>query len=113
MWVKRVGFVMSGICPVDPKQQTFPDPIATSHLGHEPTSQLVVRAMKIRWRLFWRPRFTLALQNVLKSPIAIIFACSFTAAGDKPTQLISSARLFFTLLTWAWNEAANELKVLS
>jgi hypothetical protein len=50
---------------------------------------------------------------VLKRPIAVIFACSFTAAGDNPTQLISSARLFFTLLTWAWNEAANELKVLS
>src|SRR3981189_2340287 len=104
---------MSAICPIYTNKHTFPDPVGTSHLCHEPTSQLVVRAMKIRWRLFWRPRFTLALQNVLKRPIAFIFACSFTAAGDNPTQLISSARLFFTLLTWAWNEAANELKVLS
>jgi hypothetical protein len=30
--VKRVGFVMSAIYPVDPKQQTFPDPVSTSHL---------------------------------------------------------------------------------
>jgi hypothetical protein len=31
-WVKRVGFVMSAVCPVYPKQQTFPDPVGTSHL---------------------------------------------------------------------------------
>jgi hypothetical protein len=30
--VKRVGFVMSAICPVYPKQQTFPEPVGTSHL---------------------------------------------------------------------------------
>jgi len=28
LWVKRVGFVMSAICPVHPEQQTFPDPVA-------------------------------------------------------------------------------------
>jgi hypothetical protein len=33
LWVKRVGFVMSAVCPVYPKQQTFPDPVGTSHLG--------------------------------------------------------------------------------
>jgi hypothetical protein len=32
LWVKRVGFVMSAICLVYPKQQTFPDPVGTSHL---------------------------------------------------------------------------------
>src|SRR5260370_2542222 len=31
-WVKRVGFVTSTVCPVDPKQQTFPDSVDTSHL---------------------------------------------------------------------------------
>jgi hypothetical protein len=30
--VKRVGFVMSAVCPVYPKQQTFPDAVGTSHL---------------------------------------------------------------------------------
>jgi hypothetical protein len=30
--VKRVTFVMSAICPVYPKQQTFSDPVDTSHL---------------------------------------------------------------------------------
>jgi hypothetical protein len=35
LWVKRVGFVMSPVCPVYPKQQTFPDPVGTSHLCHE------------------------------------------------------------------------------
>ena len=35
--VKRVGFAMSPVCPVYPKQQTFPDPVGTSHLGHEQT----------------------------------------------------------------------------
>src|SRR6476659_8440281 len=31
--VKRVGFVMSAICPVYPKQQTFLGPVGTSHLA--------------------------------------------------------------------------------
>jgi hypothetical protein len=35
--VKRVAFVMSAICPVYPKQQTFPDPLGTSHLCQDPT----------------------------------------------------------------------------
>ena len=35
--VKRVGFVMSQVCPVYPKQQTFPGPVGTSHLGHKRT----------------------------------------------------------------------------
>jgi hypothetical protein len=30
--------VMSAVCPVYPKQQTFPDPVGTSHLCHERTS---------------------------------------------------------------------------
>jgi hypothetical protein len=30
--VKRVGFVMSAVCPVYPKQPTFPDAVGTSHL---------------------------------------------------------------------------------
>ena len=30
-WVSRVGFAMSVVCPVFPKQQTFPDPVGTSH----------------------------------------------------------------------------------
>jgi hypothetical protein len=33
--VKRVGFVMSQVCPVYPKQQTFPDSVGTSHLGQK------------------------------------------------------------------------------
>ena len=33
--VKRVGFVMSAVCPVCPKQQTSPDPVGTSHLCQE------------------------------------------------------------------------------
>ena len=37
-WVKRVGLVMSAVCPVYPKQQTFPDPVGTSHLCHKRTS---------------------------------------------------------------------------
>ena len=32
--VKRVGFAMSALGPVYPKQQTFPDPVSTSHLCH-------------------------------------------------------------------------------
>jgi hypothetical protein len=31
--VIRVGFVMSVVCPVYPKQQTFPDSVDTSQLG--------------------------------------------------------------------------------
>ena len=42
--VIRVGFVMSAICPVYPKQQTFLGPVGTSHLGHEATFPLVVKA---------------------------------------------------------------------
>jgi hypothetical protein len=30
--VKRVGFVMSAVCPVYPQQQTSPDTVGTSHL---------------------------------------------------------------------------------
>jgi hypothetical protein len=33
----RVGFVMSAICLVCPKQQTLPRPVGTSHLGHKET----------------------------------------------------------------------------
>ena len=40
LWVKRVGFVMSAVCPVYPKQQTFPDPVGTSHLGQTRKSSL-------------------------------------------------------------------------
>jgi|SRR5580704_14127699 hypothetical protein len=36
-WVKRVGFVVSAVRPVHPKQQTFLDPVGTSHLGHKRT----------------------------------------------------------------------------
>jgi hypothetical protein len=36
--VRRVAFVMSAVCPVYPKQQTFPDPLGTSHLCHKQTS---------------------------------------------------------------------------
>jgi hypothetical protein len=32
LWVRRVAFAMSAVCPVYPKQQTFPDPVGTSHL---------------------------------------------------------------------------------
>ena len=28
---------MSAVCPVYPEQQTFPDPVGTSHLCHERT----------------------------------------------------------------------------
>jgi hypothetical protein len=38
LWVKRVGFVMSAIYPVYLKQQTFLDPVGTSHLCHNRTS---------------------------------------------------------------------------
>src|ERR1700738_1301723 len=34
----RVGFVTSAVCPVYPKQQTFPDPVGTSHLCQNRTS---------------------------------------------------------------------------
>jgi hypothetical protein len=37
LWVKRVDFVMSAICPVYPKQQTFPDSAGTSHLCQQRT----------------------------------------------------------------------------
>jgi len=32
---KRVGFVMSAICPVYPKRQTLPGPVGTSLLCHK------------------------------------------------------------------------------
>jgi hypothetical protein len=35
--IKRVGFVMSAVCPVNSILQTFPDPVSTSHLGHTQT----------------------------------------------------------------------------
>src|SRR6266850_8183432 len=41
--VRRVGFVMSAVCPVYPQQQTSPDPVGTSHLGQEPTSRRTSR----------------------------------------------------------------------
>src|SRR5580704_12414808 len=43
--IKRVGFVMSAICPVYPKQQTFPDAVGTSHLCQEQTSLLPPTAL--------------------------------------------------------------------
>jgi hypothetical protein len=33
--------VISAVCPIYPKQQTFPDPVGTSHLGHKPTFRLL------------------------------------------------------------------------
>jgi len=33
--IKRVGFVMSVVCPVYPQHQTFPDPVGISHLCQE------------------------------------------------------------------------------
>src|SRR5258705_11154140 len=39
LWVKRVGFVMSAVCPVYPQQQTSPDTVGTSHLGQKPISR--------------------------------------------------------------------------
>jgi hypothetical protein len=44
--VKRVGFVTSPVCPVYPKQQTFPDPVGTSHLCQERTFDKVHNAVK-------------------------------------------------------------------
>ena len=44
--VKRVGFVMSPVCPVYPKQQTFPDPVDTSHLCQNQTIQGMIRARR-------------------------------------------------------------------
>jgi hypothetical protein len=41
-WVKRVGFVMSAVCPVYPQQQTSPDTFGTSHLCHELTLEALV-----------------------------------------------------------------------
>jgi hypothetical protein len=35
LWVKRVAFVMSAVCPVYPQQQTSPDTVGTSHLCQE------------------------------------------------------------------------------
>src|SRR5216683_6931703 len=32
--VKRVGFVMSAVCPVYPQQQTSPDKVGTSHCAN-------------------------------------------------------------------------------
>ena len=37
---QRVGFVMSPVCPVYPKQQTFPDPVSPSHLGQGETYRI-------------------------------------------------------------------------
>jgi hypothetical protein len=39
VWVKRVGFAMSAICPVYPKHQTLPGPVGTSHLCQKQTCQ--------------------------------------------------------------------------
>jgi hypothetical protein len=36
--VKRVGLVMSVVCPVYARQQTFTDPVGTSHLCQNQTS---------------------------------------------------------------------------
>jgi hypothetical protein len=41
-WVKRVGLVMSVVCPVYPQHQTFPDPVGTSRLGHYRKSPVTV-----------------------------------------------------------------------
>ena len=41
VWVKRVGFVMSAVCPVYPQQQTSPDTVGTSHLCQERTPQQI------------------------------------------------------------------------
>ena len=34
VWVKRVGFPMSDVCPVYLHHPTCPEPVGTSHLGH-------------------------------------------------------------------------------
>jgi hypothetical protein len=39
--VRRVGYAMLAICQVYPKQQTFLDPVSTSHLCQEPTFVIV------------------------------------------------------------------------
>jgi hypothetical protein len=41
--VKRVAFVMSAVRPVYPKQQTFLDPVGTSHLCKKRTLPLLFR----------------------------------------------------------------------
>ena len=33
IWVNRVGFVMSALCPIFTPASTFPDLVGTSHLG--------------------------------------------------------------------------------
>ena len=38
LWVRRVAFSMSAVCPVYTQQQTFPDPVGTSHLCQMRTS---------------------------------------------------------------------------
>jgi hypothetical protein len=38
LWVIRVGFVMSVVCPIFTRYRTFPDPVGTSQLGHMQTS---------------------------------------------------------------------------
>jgi len=38
LWVIRVAFVMSAICPVYPEHQTFLDSVGTSHLCQQLTS---------------------------------------------------------------------------
>jgi hypothetical protein len=40
--VNRVAFVMSAVCRVYPKQQTYPDPLGTSHLCQERTFSRVM-----------------------------------------------------------------------
>jgi hypothetical protein len=67
LWVKRVGFVMSAVCPVYPKQQTFPDPVGTSHLcQNRKWRSNMLSFVEFRWPV-------LTLQRVHRAPTAPAF----------------------------------------
>jgi hypothetical protein len=91
-WVKRVGFVISAISPVYPKQQTFSDPVGTSHLCHERKSfefQLITlsaRAMTLSGIV--RPSDAAVLRF---TPSSKTVGCSTgSSAGSAPLKILST-----------------------
>jgi hypothetical protein len=66
--VKRVGFVMSAVCPVYPKQQAFPDAVGTSHLCHFRTRESQCSTGRAAKAIITRSALASPLLNLPKLP---------------------------------------------
>jgi hypothetical protein len=82
VWVKRVGFVMSAVCPVYTQQRTFPDPVGTSHLCHERKSRCSSITTSTRVCNWLDMAAVLGLAECTSTEIALAFGSSDDARAQ-------------------------------